>query len=315
MEQHPIPQQISSYEFKLVGEMTLKQFGKAAGGIIMAMVINTAPLVFFIKWPLIFIFAVGGLMLAFVPFQDRPLETWLLAFLKSVYNPTMFIYKKGRPKNWLDIDLAKNWIEIVAQEKKEQEEMLESKPIKKKSQVNEFIDSLPSVGREEKLVTSNKILDEDNNQGTITKEQTITNNQSQKLQTEEDGESNKKQVTSNWNEGNPSLGLKREKDEATGEIVFGQIPMPDIPDLPNLVVGMVLDNKGKIVEEAIVEIQDKEGNPSRVLRTNSLGQFRTSTQMSNGDYLIVTEKNELTFDRVKLQLAGKIVQPVKIIAK
>jgi len=31
MEQHPIPQQISSYEFKLVGEMTLKQFLKAAG--------------------------------------------------------------------------------------------------------------------------------------------------------------------------------------------------------------------------------------------------------------------------------------------
>ena len=50
MEQHPIPQQISSYEFKLVGEMTLKQFAKAAGGIIIALVINSAPLVFFIKW-------------------------------------------------------------------------------------------------------------------------------------------------------------------------------------------------------------------------------------------------------------------------
>ena len=157
MEQHPIPQQISSYEFKLVGEMTLKQFAKAAGGIIIALVINSAPLVFFIKWPLIFIFAVGGLMLAFVPFQDRPLETWLLAFLKSIYNPTMFIYKKGRPKNWLDIDLAKNWIEIVAQEKKEQEEMLENKPIKKKSQVNEFIDSLPSVNREEKTIKNDEL--------------------------------------------------------------------------------------------------------------------------------------------------------------
>ena len=116
-------------------------------------------------------------------------------------------------------------------------------------------------------------------------------------------------------EARPRLNLKRDIQEATGEIVFGQIPMPDIPDLPNLVVGMVLDNGGKIVEEAIVEIQDKEGNPSRVLKTNSLGQFRTSTQMTNGDYLIVTEKNGLVFDRVSLKLGGKIVSPIKIIAK
>jgi len=295
MEQHPIPQQISSYEFKLVGEMTLKQFAKAAGGIIIALVINSAPLVFFIKWPLIFIFAVGGLMLAFVPFQDRPLETWLLAFLKSIYNPTMFIYKKGRPKNWLDIDLAKNWIEIVAQEKKEQEEMLENKPIKKKSQVNEFIDSLPSVNREEKTIKNDELRitnEEKKEKGVITED-----------------------VKMDSGEARPRLNLKRDIQEATGEIVFGQIPMPDIPDLQNLVVGMVLDNGGKIVEEAIVEIQDKEGNPSRVLKTNSLGQFRTSTQMTNGDYLIVTEKNGLVFDRVSLKLGGKIVSPIKIIAK
>ena len=36
MEQHAIPQQISNYEFKLVGDMTLKQFLKAAAGIVLA---------------------------------------------------------------------------------------------------------------------------------------------------------------------------------------------------------------------------------------------------------------------------------------
>jgi len=293
-----------------VGEMTLKQFAKAAGGIIIALVINSAPLVFFIKWPLIFIFAVGGLMLAFVPFQDRPLETWLLAFLKSIYNPTMFIYKKGRPKNWLDIDLAKNWIEIVAQEKKEQEEMLENKPIKKKSQVNEFIDSLPSVNREEKTIKNDelRITNEEKKEKLQTSDFKLQEETKEKGVITED-------VKMDSGEARPRLNLKRDIQEATGEIVFGQIPMPDIPDLPNLVVGMVLDNGGKIVEEAIVEIQDKEGNPSRVLKTNSLGQFRTSTQMTNGDYLIVTEKNGLVFDRVSLKLGGEIVSPIKIIAK
>ena len=198
----------------------------------------------------------------------------------------------------------------MAEEKKEQQEMLENRPIKKKSQVNEFIDSLPSVNREEKTITNDELRITNEKVEKVTSEELRVTNEKDKENNE-----NKDKVADTWNEGNPSLGLKREKDMATGEIVFGQIPMPNIPDLPNLVVGMVLDNLGKIVEEAIVEIQDVEGNPSRVLRTNSLGQFRTSTQMSNGDYLVVTEKDGLVFDKVKLTLNGEIIQPVKIIAK
>lgn len=112
-----------------------------------------------------------------------------------------------------------------------------------------------------------------------------------------------------------TLDLKTEKLGATGTAVFGEIPMPDIPDLPNLVVGMVLDLNHKIVEGAIVEIQDKDGNPSRVLKTNKLGQFKTLTQLSNGKYLVVTEKENLEFDRVEINLTGKIVEPIKILAK
>jgi hypothetical protein len=124
-------------------------------------------------------------------------------------------------------------------------------------------------------------------------------------------------VEEDWGAGNPSLGLKKEKLNATGEIVFGEIPMPTIPETPNMIVGMVTNTSGKIIEGAIVEIQDMEGNPSRVLKTNSLGQFKTSSQLANGDYLIVTETNkkEIEFDRVRLTLSGKIVPPVKIIAK
>src|SRR4030043_1429449 len=105
MEQHPIPQQISSYEFKLVGEMTLKQFLKAAAGIILALLINSTKLVFFIKWPLMAVFGLGGLVLAFVPFEERPLETWIKVILKAIYSPTIYTYRKTAPSNWLDVDL------------------------------------------------------------------------------------------------------------------------------------------------------------------------------------------------------------------
>lgn len=274
MEQHPIPQQISSYEFKLVGEMTLKQFAKAAGGIIIALIINATPLVFFIKWPLMFLFGAGGLALAFVPFQDRPLEVWLQAFIKSIYAPTIFLYKKQMEKNWLDIDLSKKTkMEVEAQEA----ERKASTPVKEGVQVKEFIESLPSVNKETK---------------------------SEKVETG-DLETTVK----------VGLDLKKEKLEATGEAVFGEIPMPDIPDVPNVIVGMVTDKNSKIVEGAIVEIQDKEGNPSRVLKTNQLGQFRTLTQLGNGTYLIIPEKDNYEFDRVEVELKGEIVKPIKIIAK
>jgi hypothetical protein len=284
-----------------VGEMTLKQFAKAAGGVILALLINSTKLVFFIKWPLMIIIGGAGLALAFVPIQDRPLETWLAAFLRSIYSPTIFFYKKKRPANWLDIDLTKPIKNTVTEE----ELVL---PQKEEKKVREFIDSLPSVGRE----NQNLINDQDTN----LKEQTITNNQETIKKTEEktklveEKEEIKKEDIAPAN-----LNLKTEKLGATGTAVFGEIPMPDIPDLPNIVVGMVVDENKKIVEGAIVEIQDKEGNPSRVLKTNKLGQFRTLTQMGNGKYLVVTEKDGFDFDRVEIELEGKIIEPIRIIAK
>jgi len=300
MEQHPIPQQITSYEFKLVGEMTLKQFGKAAGGVILALILNSTHLVFFIKWPLMAITAGTGLAMAFVPFQDRPLETWIAAFIKSIYSPTVYFYKKKKPANWLDIDLTKS----IKTTDEEEELVLPQKEDKK---VWEFIDSLPSVGREK---NSEEVSGEEVSSKKIVKEE-INSKLENKVEknTEEIIEEEKEEAKP------ANLGLKTEKLGATGRAVFGEIPMPDIPDLPNLIVGMVLDINNKIVEGAIVEIQDKEGNPSRVLKTNQLGQFKTLTQLSDGNYLVVTEKEGLEFDRVEINLEGKIVKPIKIIAK
>ena len=291
MEQHPIPQQISSYEFKLVGEMTLKQFGKAAGGIILAVIVNAMPIVFFIKWPLIIIFALGGLAMAFLPYQDRPLETWMMAFLKSIYSPTIYLYKKKKPENWLDIDLSKTI-------KTESEEKIEV-PQKEERKVEEFINSLPSVEREK----GEALLRPSTGSGLRTGKQE-TRNEIQETRDE------KQEVGTA-----PRLDLKTQKLEATGEVVFGSIPMPTIPKSPNILVGMVLDSNQKIVEGAIVDLQDKNGNSSRVLKTNQLGQFKTLTPLSSGKYLIVTDKEGLKFDRVEILLENKIVEPIKIIAK
>jgi len=300
MNQHAIPQQISSYEFKLVGEMTLKQFAKAAAGIILAMLINSTKLIFFIKWPLIAIFAGGGLAFAFVPFQDRPLEVWIGAFLKSIYSPTIFLYKKRANQNWLEIDMVK----AKADEQESQIKDQTPTAVKSGEKIKEFIQSLPSVKKEtilEEEVSIKKTTEVLDKKGEETVAEVIEVKEEEKVEKKEDM--------------SPKLGLKTEKLGATGQAVFGAIPMPDIPDLPNLIVGMVTDNQGKIIEGAIVEVQDSLGNPARVLKTNPLGQFKSSTQLTGGKYLIITEKEGFDFDRVSLDLTGQLVKPIKILAK
>ena len=93
-EQHPVPQQISSYQFRLVGDMTLKQFFQLAAGAILALVIYATPLPSLFKWPLIIIFVIAGAAFAFLPLQERPLEEWISAFFRAVYGPTLYRWKK-----------------------------------------------------------------------------------------------------------------------------------------------------------------------------------------------------------------------------
>ncbi len=93
MEQHPIPQNISSYQFRLVGDMTLKQFFQLAAGVLISLLIYSLPIHPIIKWPFIVFFTIFGAALAFLPFQERPLEQWVIAFFRSIYSPTVFKWK------------------------------------------------------------------------------------------------------------------------------------------------------------------------------------------------------------------------------
>lgn len=94
MDQHPIPRQITTFEFKLIGFMTLKQF------LYLAVFTPAAYIVYrLIPIPLINILlgicvAGFGVALAFVPIQDRPLDVFLKHFLKRLRSPTQYTYAR-----------------------------------------------------------------------------------------------------------------------------------------------------------------------------------------------------------------------------
>lgn len=90
MEAHPIPQNVTSFEFHLVGDMTLKQFSYLASGLVTAyltfiLAFNSYPLV---AIPIIIISTLLGTAFAFLPISDRPLDHWVRAYLKAIFSPT-----------------------------------------------------------------------------------------------------------------------------------------------------------------------------------------------------------------------------------
>lgn len=305
MEQHAIPQQISSYEFKLVGDMTLKQFLKAAAGIVLAIIINSTKIIVLVKWPLMLVVAGGGLALAFLPFEERPLETWIISFIKAIYAPTIYIYKRKGAKNWLDLDLTKNM-------KQNEEDIVVTGGggIKSNLLGNKLKDAVGVIGikrekaKPEMTIEAEKIIDSPKQNVIEEKLVTPRITPTEKVEVKVD----------DWRDTKANLNLKTEKLGATGKAIFGSIPMPDIPETPNVIVGMATNMEGKIIDGVIVEIQDEHGNPSRVLKTNSLGQFKTTTPLANGRYLIIAEKDGFIFDRVNIDLNQQIVQPIRIIS-
>jgi len=94
MQPHPIPQNITGFEFKLIGFLTLRQFGYLGGALILDFVLYSA------KLPFIVILFIGGpitllaLALAFLPINSLPFERWLAAFLKTVYSPNTRVWHR-----------------------------------------------------------------------------------------------------------------------------------------------------------------------------------------------------------------------------
>lgn len=93
MENHPIPQDITGFQFKLIGEMTLKQFAYLAVGTVLAWIVFSTPVNFFIKLPFSSIFVLFGVSFAFLSISGRPIDTMLLNFMRATFSPTKYIYQ------------------------------------------------------------------------------------------------------------------------------------------------------------------------------------------------------------------------------
>jgi hypothetical protein len=330
MESHPIPQQISSYQFRLVGDMTLKQFFQLGGGALFAILFYASHLHPIIKWPLvIFSFALGA-ALAFLPFEERPLSRWLVAFFTSVYSPTIFFWKKsemtisyflpedstsasaGTPlpastlgKNEPNTKLDQNEQGFLAKiaglfgQFNAAPAPAPTPTTNVPAQVIPKVAAVPLVVPEQSpvLVSPTQksfrpkiVIEEEAPKETVTEQKVTT------LPT-----------TPVLTETGPSQGQQAQFSESAAP------PIP--PSIPNTISGQVFDDKGKIVEGAILEIRDLAGRPVRALRSNKVGHFLIVTALQNGQYDIVSEKEGLLFDPATFEAKGEIIPPIVLRAK
>jgi len=94
MDNHPIPQDITGFEFKLIGDMTIKQFAYMCGGVVIAFVFYALPFWAIIKIPLALCSIGIGAAMAFLPMGGRSMDLMVKNFFKAVFSPTQYVYQK-----------------------------------------------------------------------------------------------------------------------------------------------------------------------------------------------------------------------------
>ena len=445
MEQHPVPRNISSFQFHLVGDMTLRQFLYLAGGAVCGfLIIKFFPLSGLLKWPMAAVFTFGGLAFAFLPIQERPLDKWLLAFIKSINSPTQYLWQKEA--HIPDVLLKSYYTSVIktlpqshqqahTEAKKKLEMYLSSLPATVHQTINSreksYLDSTLNLfsqadsGPQAMSANSVQAVLQPISQPGFTKPQTLPvdgpinipsrpvkielgrqvvanvktapiGKTSVKEEKEEiitkileaKPETIKSTVPETKIEFNPptfaeaSAGkpiiqisaprpdatklenvvkekekleqeLKKLKEEliqsqavvrkaevlrdkpdvikpqaapekkeptiktVTPKTALDEFGIPKLPQVPNLIMGVIKDTQGKQLPNIILTIKDTKGTPQRALKTNRLGQFSTATPLQNGTYFIEAEDplKRYIFDIAEINLTGKVFLPIEMDAK
>lgn len=343
MEQHPIPQNVTAYQFRLVGDMTLKQFLELAGGLLLAFLSTRFTIIpVFVRWPLAGVFAFGGVALAFLPVEERPLDIWLINFVKSIYSPTQFLWKKhAKVPDFFNFVPNKNQpplTRVLPKSPKQLSSFLHTmqepslNPIDQKEfatlkQINQLLGSghplsnvplsaQPNI--KASLGIKTRIL---RTPAQVKKEVVVFE------------QKNKKRVEAPQPKTVPSqppivqtipfplpplrvASLYPEEPSPNAEPVFASdIALPAEPETPNLITGMVIDSQNRLISNAILEIRNDKNQAVRAVKTNKLGQFFIATPLLPGNYELSTEHPEHTFDIIKFTAEGKIIPPIKIKAR
>lgn len=406
MREHPIPQDITNYRFHIIGSMTLKQFAEIFIGVIIAVFFYSTNLPDAIKWLFILLSVGLGAGAAFLPIEERPLDHWIITFIRKMYQPTKFFWERSPtiPEPFLYQSLAGQTtfepeIDLSPAKRERIKEYLVSVNTPSEyvgdftdweasriQQVSSLFETTPATAvassapkqvlekpslqvrvrslrvnttpvvktpNEVTIYSLSRVADDapikkiSFENAAIAANQSLTTTQPQQPKNAASIEvvnaapltdvpqNTPTEVSANTDNQPPSTSTNSFKDdgEPENEAVYmsttpqpdqkpetpvaeaafnADLPFPDPPTEANKLVGMVLTPDNQLITNAIVEIQNAEGQIVRAVKTNALGQFFVTTPLKNGDYVVSVEKNGFAFQPMSITLGGSPVAPLEI---
>ena len=308
MENHPIPQDVTGFQFKLIGNMTVKQFAYLAIGIVFAWILYQLPVNILIKLPFCAFSAIAGTMLAYLPISGRPIDVMIGNYIKALIRPTQFIYEKTGGHIYIPSKAPATIAKSVKQYKND------FSPFPK-DKLKAYLETLDTKSK-------NKV-DERENDFLMSVSNLATNSPAYqepqpKLVSYSDLPQEPKKIT-------PVQPAQKTEPishpippPAKTLITPIKAPnrmasAPSVPEFPNLITGITKDPRGNALSNILVEVIDKDGNPVRAFKTNEFGKFASATPLVNGTYTINFEdpKSQNRFEKVVVNISGQIISPIE----
>ncbi len=309
MESHPVPQNVTSFEFHLVGDMTLKQFGYLAAGLTTAYLtfLFLFPISKLISIPVIIISASLGTAFAFLPIADRPLDHWTLAFFKAVYSPTKRHWQNPFGRHLADSDpfftnrlklyLAAVNPPIQTSAIRRQLSDVNSTPSDPSSPSSPPLKGLTRILATSSLDVRPAIVPAVPPQPVPIAPILIP------------------QVMAFTPLPTPTIALSSGAPlpvKSTPTFIPAPKPIPIAPTFqptsvsnnPNIISGLVLNSQNAPIEGAIIIINNQQNMPVRALKTQKAGSFTGATPLPNGKYLLEVEKDGHSFPPTQVELIG-----------
>lgn len=323
MENHPIPQDITGFQFKLIGSMTVRQFTYLAIGAIFAFVFFFLfPISIIIRLPVAIISLSIGALFAFVPVSGRPMDTMVSNFFKALFAPTQYIYtKEGGNLSQVPADTKPASPAGRVMAGKQSSNPIPSSSLLSLDEEPEVKTASEPVLPDTQLLLAQTQLEKEALQKELDALKATMNQASQPVQVQAPPPPIPAQPVQPPQPPQPPAPAFMPIPDA--QVIQTPVPkQPEapkntaipMPDAPNLITGILKDPRGNPLQNILVEVKDQDQNPVRAFKTNGLGQFASATSLSNGKYIISFEdpKEQNRFDPVQIEAVGVPIIPLEI---
>lgn len=254
MEPHAVPRQITTFEFKLIGFLTLKQFAYLAVFAVLAVIaffLGPFDLARYIGAGVVFGI---GVFFAFFKYNERSIDVWIKNLIIKLFSSSQYYYKKDNE--------APSFLSNVTSDNS-----VASLHIDAQNKLTHYLSTSPLATHGALKPTMSNQLPTNNQQTMGGGEET----EEEKAARPVDPNDVKAEEEQNAQEDERKDQHETENNGARQGPAFS---------------GYVKNNKELPIPNILVYIKDQEGNVARILKTDTHGLFSTNRPLDDGSYKI-----------------------------